>query len=425
MVTRAKTYIYNPLISGSVIMVVGTNVANFIAYLYHLVFGRILGPSLYSELAVVISLVGLFFALLSFFNLVIVKFVSSGSNKQTNLLYTLVNKQYTIPILILSFLVLITTPLLSTTLNISSVVLIWVGPTVFFLFLYMVQGSFLQGLLKFDKTALLNILNALSRLLFGLLFYYLGFSLAGISLGIMLSYVLTWILGKYMLGLKSGKNKMDYTKLKKNVVRYAVPVFVMTLSMSAFIAIDVVLVKYFFDPYHSGLYASLSALGKIVFYGVIPVTLVMFPLVSKKATKGESTKSLLYLSFILALLIGLGILFLYWLFPNPVINVLFGEEYLEGSSYLVYFGIFSLFYTLDYLIVNYFLASGRTLAAYFVPFGVLIQIVGIYKLHDSIENVILASIIATLSLFIAFVIYGLFTKGKPKSVTYMYTESEF
>ena len=409
MTKRIKVLLMNPLFSGSLVMVIGTNIANFLAYIYHLVFGRILGPSLYSELAVVVSLTGLFFAMLSFFSLVTMKFVASGNEKQNKILYTLLNKKYVIPVGILSFLVLVATPYLSEKLNISISVLMWMGPTVLFMYLYMIHAAFIQGKLRFKEAVSLNIIGILVRLFLGLFLYYLGFSLTGIVAGIMLSYVIVWVLGKRMLGYHTVKEKIKSSALTKNVLRYSVPVFVTTLSLSAFIAVDIVLVKYYFDPHVSGLYASLSTLGKIIFYGAIPVTFVMFPLVSKKAGKNESTIKLFVMSFIITLSIALGILAIFALFPNAVIGMLFGNEYLEVSSLLAFFGIFSLLYVLDYMIVNYYLSAGKTKAAYFVPFGVIAQIVGIVLLHDSIEGVITASIIATGILFIALGIYGLAT----------------
>lgn len=390
-------------------MIIGTNIANFIAYLYHLIFGRILGPSLYSELAVVVSLIGLFFALLSFFNLVIMKFVASGDEKQNKIMYTLLNRKYVIPVGILSLLVFVATPFLSSKLNISTHVLMWVGPTILFMYLFMIHAAFIQGKLRFKQTASLNVINILIRLLMGLLLYYLGFSLAGIAVGIMLSYVLTWALGKRMLGYVAIKGKITSSTLTKSVLRYSIPVFVTTLSLSAFIAIDVVLVKYFFDPHLSGLYASLSTLGKIIFYGAIPVTFVMFPLVSKKASKNESTIKLFVMSFVLTLSIALAILAIFAIFPNPVINMLFGNKYLEVSPLLAYFGVFSLLYVLDFMMVNYYLSAGKVNAAYLIPFGVVAQIIGIYLLHDSLEGIITASIIATGALFVALGVYGLAT----------------
>jgi len=416
-----KTFYKHPLFSGSAIMIIGTNLVNLIAYVYHLVFGRLLGPSLYGDLAVVISIVSFTFSFLSFFSLVIVKFVSASQEKEQKLFYSLFNKKYTLPVLALSVLALIVVPFLSSKLGISLSVLIWIAPGIFFMFLSMIQGAFLQGQLKFTKSVLLNLSGVLLRLFLGLIFYYLGFSLSGISAVIILSYLVTWLLGKKFLGFKVGKIK-DGKKLDKSIIKYALPVFIATMGMSAFITIDIILVKSFFDPFHSGLYASFSALGKIVFYGSIPVSFVMFPLVSKKAAKKESTSKLLLLSIGIASIIGLTIILIYRLAPELTVKVLFGDKYIEAASCLVLFSIFSFLFTIDYLIVNYYLAVGRTFVSYIVLFGVVGQIVAIVLLHGSFSGVIWASIIATFGLLVLLILYsvavnyGLFSNSSHNSL---------
>ena len=78
----AKNLIKHPLFSGSLVMILGSNFTNFLAYIYHLVVGRILGPSAYGELTSVITLLAMFSVTFSFLGMVIVKFVSSGEKEQ-------------------------------------------------------------------------------------------------------------------------------------------------------------------------------------------------------------------------------------------------------------------------------------------------------------------------------------------------------
>ena len=58
---QISNYVKHPLFSGSAVMIVGTNFANFLAYLYHLVLARMLGPSAYSDLAAALAALSLFF----------------------------------------------------------------------------------------------------------------------------------------------------------------------------------------------------------------------------------------------------------------------------------------------------------------------------------------------------------------------------
>src|SRR3990172_3378834 len=84
---QISRYIRHPLFSGSAVMIFGTNFANFFAYLYHLIIGRMLGPSAYSELAAALAALSLFSTVFVFLGLVVVKFVSGAKNEERGILY--------------------------------------------------------------------------------------------------------------------------------------------------------------------------------------------------------------------------------------------------------------------------------------------------------------------------------------------------
>jgi len=79
--TYSAKIIKHPFFSGSMIMIVGSNIGNFFAYLYHIIFGRILTKAEYGDLAAFLAIIGMMGALLGFVGLVIVKFVASSDEK--------------------------------------------------------------------------------------------------------------------------------------------------------------------------------------------------------------------------------------------------------------------------------------------------------------------------------------------------------
>ena len=87
MVNKVKGLISHPLFSGSAVMVVGSNLSSFLAYIYHLIIGRLLGPASYGELAAILSLIGLFAASFAFLGLVVIKFVSAAKKMKSNLFF--------------------------------------------------------------------------------------------------------------------------------------------------------------------------------------------------------------------------------------------------------------------------------------------------------------------------------------------------
>src|SRR4030066_2117313 len=94
-------------------MIIGSNSANFVAYIYHLIIGRMLGPASYGELASILSLMGLIFTSFNFFGLVIVKFVSAAEKQNLPSIFGWFTKKMVIFGGIFTFILIIATPFLS------------------------------------------------------------------------------------------------------------------------------------------------------------------------------------------------------------------------------------------------------------------------------------------------------------------------
>jgi O-antigen/teichoic acid export membrane protein len=168
---------------------------------------------------------------------------------------------------------------------------------------------------------------------------------------------------------------------------------------------DVVLVKHFFEPHLAGIYASLSTMGKIIFYGAAPISAVMFPLVSKVQARGGNYRKVFFLSMLLTSAMVFFLIFVYWLFPELVLQILYGDKFLEGAPYLVWFGIFIGLFALVSLLLNYFLSKGTTRVVYFALLAAVGQIIGIYFFHQDLIQVISVSIWISLILLLSLLIY--------------------
>ena len=401
-----KKIIKHPLFSGSAIMIVGSNIANFIAYIYHVIVGRMLGPSSYGELSAVLSVLTLLFTSFNFMGVVIVKFVAAAEEKEHSGIYSWFVRKGAIMGTVLSVLLLIASPYLSSFLHID-IAIILLLPFIAILSVFgFVYRAFLQGLLRFKEVVLASNLDMGTRLVGGLILIYLGYSVFGAVVGIMMAAFLSFFLTRYYLRdyRNDGKKEIKFEK-GKQVFIYTIPIFLSTIATNSIFSTDVVLVKHFFSSHDAGIYSSLSTLGKIIYFGAGPVGTVMFPMISKRHAKGQSFKKIFILSFLLTLAIAMGVVGIYWLFPNMAIGVLYGEEYLEGSGDLIWFGIFMMLITLSSLLNNFFLSRERTKVVVFVVIAAIVQVFGIWFFHSSLRQVIQVSIVAASLLLISLLIY--------------------
>jgi len=163
--TITSGVISNPLFVGSAFMIIGSNFANFIAYVYHVILGRMLGPSSYGDLVAFLALLGMFSTAFVFMGMVVVKFVSAGKKSELASLYNWFSRKTLISGTILAVLLFLATPFISRFLHMDNLVVAFMGPVLFFFLLSLVYRSFLQGLLRFKQVVVhvSNVKDKVSR----------------------------------------------------------------------------------------------------------------------------------------------------------------------------------------------------------------------------------------------------------------------
>jgi len=393
MINKFKYLITHPLFSGSAVMVLGSNVTNLLNYAYHLVMGRLLGPGNYGELAVLISLIGLLGIIPLSFNLVIVRFVSAAhSPKEITGFINWLQKRTILLALGILVLITVVSPYLASFLNIENPLLIVMSAVVFlFMVLTVANRAVLQGLLRFKYLTISLISEYGLRLILGAAFVYLGFSVLGVMFGFIGAVIIAWFLSiKFMSDYTQGSVKASTQPNVKSLFLYSVPVLVYTIANTS---------------HDAGIYAALSTLGKIIFFGAGPVAQVMFPIISKRHAQGEDYKKVFLYSLILSLLISLAVVLIYWLFPSLSVTILFGSSYLEVAGLLVQFGLFMTLLTLSSLMVNFYLSIGQTKVVVLPFVAALAQIIGLWFYHSSLEIVVNVSLVVSIALFAGLFVY--------------------
>ncbi|MCL4416692.1 MAG: oligosaccharide flippase family protein [Actinobacteria bacterium] len=410
MKKRIQKIITNPLFSGSVIMVIGSNGVSFLNYLYHLAMGRMLGPAGYGELAVIISLIGLLGIIPGSLNLVVIKYISAAKNEDDGAaIISWFKARIFWAALIFSFFVLLISPVISSFLHISNIYyLIFVSVSFLFGTLSLLNRSILQGLLKFKYMVISILIENVIKLGISILLVYIGFQIGGAVVGFVIAVVLGWYITNRFLQYH---NKRTDVKINfKQIFSFIIPVLVQSIAITSLISSDLILVKHFFSSHDAGIYAALSTLGKIIFFASGPIGAVMFPLVSRKNARGENYKKIFVYSFLATILLSTGVLLVYWLYPSLAIKLLFGSKYLEAQNLLVWFGIFMSLFTLSYLFVNYGLSLGRTSIVILPLIAAILQIVIIIFFHQTLFTVVIASIVSTALLLISLLIYSTYRR---------------
>lgn len=398
---KIKAIIANPLFSGSAIMIGGSMVGNVINYIYHLIMGRMLGPVDYGVLASLFSILYVVGIVPTSTSVAIVKFISSSKKpSEVASIYRSIDKLVLRLSVILSFLTLLFSPFIANFLNIKNVFLVvLISPILFFSLIALVNQATSQGILKFMGFVYPNFVASGVKLILGVLLVVLGFSVFGAMVGVVLSGILAYLVSvPYVKKIKEIKN-FDTEYNLKPFLKYSMPVFFQALAFTSIFTTDVILVKHFLSPFEAGIYASLSTLGKIVFFASSPIASVMFPVVAGKNARGEKYMKVFWGAFALTFAVSALVVAVYYFFSGFAINILYGNAYLSAAPDLVWMGLFILVYTLATLLVNFALSLGKTKIIWFPLVAAIGQGILIWIFHSDVKEIIQASLVICTFMF--------------------------
>ena len=398
----------HPLARGSAIVFSGTMLSNVIAYAYHLVIGRILGPEKYGELASLFSLSYLLNVPGLVVQNVIAKYVATynatGDDGKVKSLIVTVTKWLAVVSLVS---VLVSIPLyknISDYLHVQSpwyVFYILVASVVFFL-ATVITGT-LQGYKKFTDLMIFGNIGIILRLTGGVIgaFYGVGATAFANMITAILAYILSFIPIRFMRRVKVVQTKLSV----KTISEYGLPSLLCILGITSLYSTDVMLVKHYFSAFDAGMYAALAMMGKVIFFAGSSVAYVLFPVVAERNATGTRSHALIYTSLFIVAGISLGLTIGYYLFPKIALQLLFGSSYLAASSYLGMFGIFITFFSLSNVLTTVLLGLGRTQIWVMLFVATLSQIIGVSIYHQTLAQVIQVNIAVCITLFLSLLLY--------------------
>lgn len=391
----------NGLARDSAIVFAGSMTSNVFAYVYHLFMGRLLGPSGYGELSSLLSLLYIFTVPLLVAQTVLIKFVSGfkahGSIGQTKSLFVSVTKLFLLFCLFALPVTVIVSPWVTAFLHLPSAVLFILIYILFvFSLLSIAPLSMLQGYQRFTWVSVFVAGAALTKLLLSIPFAKQGVYgvLVAAIIASVIVYALFFIPLGFMIRIRSKPTNLSF----RDMFEFTVPALLTTLGITSLFSTDIILVRHFFSADTAGMYAALAILGKIIFYASSAVALVLFPVVAERTAKKEAVKKLIWAAVGGVTLLSAGLTLFYFLFPEIIIRLLFGNAYTDASTLLGIFAIFLALFSIGNIIVTACLALGKTRIWVIPVLCALVQIIVISLFHDTIHEVIFVNIAVSLTL---------------------------
>lgn len=396
--------VLNALKEPRTVFLIASLAVSGVNFVYNILMGRLLTPADYGQLSLIITLQLLMGLLPHTFQTVTARFSSRYYARQETALLaalrsTIGRLTWKIGI-VFAGLGLLLAPLIVTLFHLDSLWL--VIPLLIAAPFFIAMGAdrgFLQGMDRYWWMTAAYTSEALLRLIIGVLLVLAltssGRALDGAVWGLAQAMVVTWFISWLAMQLfRSPATPETPTPIEQRQAWFRlISVTMMALvGQAAITNSDFLLVKNFFSADEAGLYAAVSVMGRIVYYGALPLTILLIPMIARRQALNEPTQP------ILVLLIGGGaaacitLFFISLLAAPTILRVIYGEPYVPGASLLPAYVVAASLYTLANLMISYRIALGHGSETWMPLLAGAGQIVALLLFHQTLEQVIFVQI---------------------------------
>lgn len=243
-----------------------------------------------------------------------------------------------------------------------------------------VNSGYLKGTHLFKMVAILGVTEAVSKLLFSIIFVMTGYK-ESVYLALPLSMFISSLLGWYYA---SGTTELIMVEEKdKKIVfpyKFAGTIVLNKLSFVAFLGLDIIIAKIILSPEDAGLFALISLVGKMLYFLSSLSGQFILPMVSKAEGAQENSKSVFGKIFLITLLftftsyIGLGLL------GSLTVPLVFGVKMQSVVQFLPFYLLGIACYTLASSMITYHQSRKNYLVSIF---SFVVTIVQLFVLVDA------------------------------------------
>lgn len=390
--------------SGIGLLFISATLVNGGNYLFNLLLGRWLGPAAFADLSLIVTLFLVTSFLTAGLQTPVAKFVARYTAEQDQQGVADVRRWSIRLALQVGGLLLLLfalgaplwTQIFATTSALPFVIFGLLVP------FYLVQGverGRLQGAMCFGWLAFSYQAEMWTRLLVSVLLVALGWGVNGAVLGIGISFIATWFVARYRghglplarpLGLSQ----------QRALLAFIGPVLAGQLGQILVNNSDILIVRRFFPAEAAGHYAALALTGRIVFFATWSIVTASFPIVAQRHHRGEGHRHLLWGALGVVTLGSLLITGLLLLWPESIVQLLFGPAYLAMAPLLWLYALATMAYALANVVINYRLSLGSTGGTYLSIGAGLVQIGLLWRYHATLEQVVWVQLWLMAALFL-------------------------
>jgi O-antigen/teichoic acid export membrane protein len=379
------------MLTGSVVMLLGSGVVSAVNFGYNVIMARYLGPADFGQVSAIATMLMIASALTISFQLVCAKFVARNNTSWAKWhVYTSLLKRAWIGGVICGLaLYLLRAPLAHLLRLPSGSLVVLLAIAVAFSLPMGVKRGGLQGLCSFRSLSGNFILEASVKFLVAVAIIYMGFGMLGAVAAISASVVAAYLF--MPVRFNTDRDTTDRSCIPASF-HEGMQAIVFSVGQVIINNVDILLVKAFFDPQQAGLYAAVALVGRLLYFASWQVVSAMFP-ISAGAKPGERARNVLATPMLMVSLMTALFVGVLWLAPKFVISIVFGQEFFSAASLFGLYAAATGLYALSVVLMTYEMSRriANTGWLQLVFSGLMVLGIGIF--HDTLRQVIQVQIV--------------------------------
>lgn len=397
------------ILSGSLIMLVGSILVSAINFGYNIATAHLLGPAAFGHASVAVTLLMLASAVTLAFQLLCAKFVARNptAGQKLSVMRLLRDRAWALSITLALILALFSNVIAAYLRLPSGVIVLLLALGILFYIPLGVKRGGLQGMCDFRRLTGNFVLESAVKFVAALILMLLllGAGPNAAMLGAVAAITLSVIAAYYFPRLSPELRKQQQSI--SHVAAVIPSQFLEGMQASVFFIgqvlinnIDIVLVKHFFSPREAGFYAAIALVGRVLYFAAWSVVSAMFP-ITAQAKPEEENRFFLRVPIFLVLTISSCFVLFTALFPHLIMHVGFGAGF-HGpeEKLLAYYAIATGLYALSVVLMAYEISRKIANTAWIQLIFSGLVIVGIDFFHSSLFQVIEVQIVLMLALLV-------------------------
>ena len=258
-----------------------------------------------------------------------------------------------------------------------------------------------QGLQKFRALGISGYLTSQGlKVVLGVGFVLVGWGLSGAVGALFASTAIATVVGLVLVRkLLAGRAKGP-SQHSSGIGPILLPTLILAIFLSMPTSIDVMLVTHYFGGADAGLYSAMATVGKVVVFLPMAVSFILLPRATEDNTLGRDTSKILLRSLALVFLLSGSVVLVCLFFPDIIIRLFFGAEYIEAKALLSFYTATMLAFSLNSVLIHYNLAIRKWWLMILADDITLIEVIFIVVMHDTIAEIIWILLVGNLLILV-------------------------